>query len=67
MPVTVAQRRKRLSTRIVALSLGLLLLVQLAGFAAIRASMEASARATLQQELAVGEPVGGGLQQAGFE
>ncbi len=51
------QRRQRLSTRIVALSLGLLLLVQLAGFVAIRASMEAGARSTLQQELEVGERV----------
>jgi diguanylate cyclase (GGDEF)-like protein len=49
--------RQRLSTRIVALFLGLLLLVQLAGFAAIRASMEASARASLAQELQVGERI----------
>jgi hypothetical protein len=51
------QRRQRLSTRIAALSLGLLLLVQLAGFVAIRASMEAGARSTLQQELEVGARV----------
>jgi diguanylate cyclase (GGDEF)-like protein len=50
-------RRQRLSTRIVALSLGLLLLVQLAGFLAIRASMESSARQTLDHELAVGERI----------
>ena len=52
--VTAPQRRQRLSTRIVSLFLGLLLLVQLAGFVAIRASMEAGARRTLQQELEVG-------------
>jgi diguanylate cyclase (GGDEF)-like protein len=50
-------RRQRLSTRIVALFLGLLLLVQLAGFLAIRASMESSARQTLDHELAVGERI----------
>ena len=49
------RHRQRLSTRIVALSLGLLLLVQLAGFLAIRASMEAGATSTLRQELEVGE------------
>jgi len=49
--------RQRLSTRIVTLFLGLLLLVQLAGFAAIRASIASNARATLSQELAVGERV----------
>jgi diguanylate cyclase (GGDEF)-like protein len=48
---------QRLSTRIVTLSLGLLLLVQLAGFAAIRSRLEASARGTLTQELQVGERV----------
>jgi diguanylate cyclase (GGDEF)-like protein len=50
-------RHQRLSTRIAALSLGLLLLVQLAGFAAIRASMQAAADGTLQQQLAVGERI----------
>jgi diguanylate cyclase (GGDEF)-like protein len=49
--------RQRLSTRIVSLFLGLLLLVQLAGFAAIHLTMDRSARATLTQELNVGERI----------
>ena len=48
---------RRLSTRIVGLFLGLLLLVQAAGFGAIRASIESSARQTLAAELQVGERV----------
>jgi diguanylate cyclase (GGDEF)-like protein len=55
--VTINMPSRRLSTRIVTLFLGLLLLVQLAGFAAIRASIESNARATLAQELAVGDRV----------
>ena len=50
-------RTQRLSTRIVAVFLALLLVVQAAGFLAIRASMEAAARRTLTQELEVGERV----------
>ena len=50
-------RTQRLSTRIVALFLVLLLAVQAAGFLAIRASMEAAARRALSQELAVGERI----------
>jgi diguanylate cyclase (GGDEF)-like protein len=46
---------QRLSTRIVAVFLGLLLLVQAAGFGAIGVSIEDNARATLARELAVGE------------
>ncbi|MBK8525684.1 MAG: EAL domain-containing protein [Rubrivivax sp.] len=49
--------RQRLSTRIVALFLGLLLLVQLAGFVAIGASLDASARATLAHDLDVGQRI----------
>ncbi len=52
---------RRLSTRIVALFLGLLLLVQAAGFVAIGAGIEQSARSRLAQELAVGERVWGRL------
>ena len=48
---------RRLSSRIVALFLGLLLLVQLAGFAVVRASIDANARALLAQDLAVGERI----------
>ena len=50
-------RTQRLSTRIVAVFLALLLVVQAAGFLAIRASMEAAARRTLTQELEVGDRV----------
>jgi diguanylate cyclase (GGDEF)-like protein len=46
---------RRLSTRIVGLSLGLLLLVQAAGFTAIQASVERNARLALAAELQVGE------------
>ncbi|EHR69682.1 diguanylate cyclase (GGDEF) domain-containing protein [Burkholderiales bacterium JOSHI_001] len=49
--------RARLSTRFVTQSLLLLLAVQLAGFAAIRVSIERNARATLADELQVGERV----------
>ncbi len=49
--------RQRLSTRIVALFLGLLLLVQLAVLGATRATMEGGARETLAQELRVGERI----------
>ena len=48
---------RRLSTRIVALSLGLLLLVQGAGFLAIHASIERNARDALASELVVGERI----------
>jgi len=48
---------RRLSSRIVALFLGLLLLVQLAGFAVVHASIDANARALLAQDLAVGERI----------
>ena len=48
---------RRLSTRIVALFLGLLLLVQAAGFAAIRHSIERNAREQLAHELEFGERV----------
>ena len=49
--------RQRLSTRIAGLFLGLLLLVQGAGFVTIRASIDRNARSTLAQELAVGERI----------
>lgn len=49
--------RLSLSTRIALLSLGLLLLVQLAGFVAIRATLQDGARSTVQEELAVGERI----------
>ena len=49
--------KRRLSTRIVGLFLGLLLLVQGAGFAAIGASIERNARAQLAHELEVGERI----------
>lgn len=49
--------RWRLSTRIVCLSLGLLLLVQLASFGVIRTGIERNAKANLAQELAQGERV----------
>jgi diguanylate cyclase (GGDEF)-like protein len=48
---------QRLSSRIVALFLGLLLTVQLAGFAAVRFSIDHNARALLQEDLVVGERV----------
>jgi diguanylate cyclase (GGDEF)-like protein len=48
---------RRLSSRIVALFLGLLLLVQLAGFAVVRASINHNARALLAQDLVVGERI----------
>ncbi|MFY9514503.1 MAG: EAL domain-containing protein [Rubrivivax sp.] len=48
---------QRLSTRIVALFLGLLLLVQAAGFGVIGTSIERNARATLAHELEVGERI----------
>ena len=48
---------RRLSSRIVALFLGLLLLVQLAGFAVVRASIDANARALLAQDLVIGERI----------
>jgi len=48
---------QRLSTRIVTLFLGLLLLVQLAGFAAIGATIERNARFNLSHELEVGERI----------
>lgn len=47
----------RLAARLVALFLGLVLLVQAAGFFLIRGSIERSARAQLAQELVVGERV----------
>jgi diguanylate cyclase (GGDEF)-like protein len=52
-----APSRWRLSTRIVLLSLALLLLVQVAGFAVIRGAIDSNARRTLQAELAVAERV----------
>jgi diguanylate cyclase (GGDEF)-like protein len=54
-------RARRLSTRIVALFLGLLLLVQLAGFAVVRLSIDHNARALLSRDLEVGERVWGRL------
>jgi diguanylate cyclase (GGDEF)-like protein len=50
-------RRWRLSTRIVSLSLGLLLLVQIASFAVIRNGIERNARINLSRELAQGERI----------
>ena len=47
----------RLSSRIVVLSLLLLLVVQVAGFGVVRSSIERSARARLTGELAVGERI----------
>lgn len=49
--------RWRLSTRIVCLSLGLLLLVQLTSFGVIRNGIERNARANLAQDLTQGERV----------
>lgn len=51
------RRGWRLATRIVAMSLLLLLAVQLAGFIAIRASIERNARQTLKAELEVAQRV----------
>jgi diguanylate cyclase (GGDEF)-like protein len=48
---------RRVSSRIVALFLGLLLLVQLAGFAVVRVSINHNARSLLSQDLEVGERV----------
>ncbi len=48
---------RRLSTRLVLLSLLLLLVLQLAGLAALRASVERNARAALAERLAVGERI----------
>jgi diguanylate cyclase (GGDEF)-like protein len=48
---------KRLSTRIVGLFLGLLLLVQAAGFTVISTSIERNARRALAEELEVGERI----------
>ncbi|MES2959324.1 MAG: EAL domain-containing protein [Pseudomonadota bacterium] len=48
---------RRLDVRIVALFLGLLLLVQLAGFVSIRYSIEANAKAQIAGELRTGENV----------
>jgi diguanylate cyclase (GGDEF)-like protein len=48
---------RRLSSRIVALFLGLLLAVQGAGFLAVRASIDHNARVLLAQDLAVGERI----------
>ncbi len=48
---------RRLSSRIVAFFLGLLLVVQLAGFAVVRWSIDHNARLLLQQDLAVGERI----------
>jgi diguanylate cyclase (GGDEF)-like protein len=45
----------RLGTRIVALSLGLLLLVQAASYLALRASLDANARKAIAADLVVGE------------
>ncbi len=52
-----AFRPRRLSSRIVALFLGLLLAVQLAGFAVVRWSIDHNARALLREDLAVGERI----------
>ena len=52
---------QRLSSRIVALFLGLLLAVQLAGFAVVQWSIDRNARLQLAQDLAVGERVWGRL------
>ncbi len=48
---------RRLSTRLVLLSLLLLLVLQLAGLGALRASVERNARAALAERLAVGERI----------
>jgi len=54
---TGTRRGWRLSTRIVAMSLLLLLVVQAAGFVAIRASIDRNARKSLQGELDVAQRV----------
>ncbi len=48
---------RRLSSRIVALFLGLLLVVQLAGFVVVKTSIDRNARVLLSQDLAVGERI----------
>ena len=48
---------RRLASRIVALFLGLLLLVQLAGLVVVNASISSNARVLLGQDLAVGERI----------
>jgi diguanylate cyclase (GGDEF)-like protein len=53
--------RWRLSTRMVALSLLLLLALQAAGLVALRASVQSNARAELAERLAVGERIWGRL------
>jgi diguanylate cyclase (GGDEF)-like protein len=60
-PLLNRWRTRRLSTRIVALFLGLLLLVQLAGFAVVRLSIDHNARTLLSRDLEVGERVWGRL------
>ncbi len=57
VPSHAAAPGQRLATRIVALSLALLLSVQLAGFWAIRSSIDANARARLGQELDIGQRI----------
>ena len=47
----------RLATRIVMLSLALLLLVQLAGFEVLRRSIDSNARVQVEQDLRLGERV----------
>jgi len=54
-------RPQRLSSRIVALFIGLLLPVQLAGLAVVSTSIERNARQSLAQDLAVGERIWGRL------
>ncbi len=48
---------RRLSSRIVALFLGLLLVVQLAGFVVVKTSIDHNARVLLSHDLAVGERI----------
>ncbi len=48
---------RRLSSRIVALFLGLLLVVQLAGFVVVKTSIDHNARVLLSQDLALGERI----------
>ena len=57
MPSLPRWSPRRLSTRIVVVFLGLLLLVQLLGFAAVRYSIAHNARALLAENLAFGEQV----------
>ena len=56
-PVEASPRGWGLSSRIVALSLGLLLLVQVAVFGVLRNSIEKSARSQISHELEIGERV----------